>query len=167
MVKHPFKPIYDANSKVLILGSFPSVISRKKSFYYANKNNRFWKVMSNLYNEEISEENDNRIDFLLKHHIALWDVIESCEIKGSSDSSITDVKVNDIKGLLDTTDIKVIYTNGKKAEELYRKYIYPDINIESICLPSTSSANARYSLYDLINEYYCIRMNTIDSHMNS
>ena len=165
MIRHPFKPIYDKDSKILILGSFPSVISRKQSFYYANKNNRFWKILPVLFNETIGETNKERTEFLLKHHIALWDVIESCEINGSSDSSISNVKVNDIKGLLDKSEIITIFTTGKKAHELYMKYIYPLLGIEDINLPSTSSANARMKLDELVSTYRVI-LNTIDSHMN-
>lgn len=165
MIRHPFKPIYDRDSKILILGSFPSVISRKQSFYYANKNNRFWKILPALFNETIGETNKERTEFLLKHHIALWDVIESCEINGSSDSSISNVKVNDIKGLLDKSEINTVFTTGKKAHELYMKYIYPSLGIEDINLPSTSSANARLKLDELVSTYRVI-MNAIDSHMN-
>ena len=165
MMKHPFEPIYDKNSKILILGSFPSVVSRKQSFYYSNKNNRFWKIMPLLFNEKIGDSINERTEFLLRHHIALWDVIESCDINGSSDSSINNVKVNDIKGLLDKTDISTIFTTGKKAHELYIKYVYPQLGIEDINLPSTSSANARMKLDELVSTYGVI-LNTIDSHMN-
>ena len=165
MIKHPFEPIYDRNSEILILGSFPSVVSRKQSFYYANRNNRFWKIMPILFDETIGDSNSERTDFLLRHHIALWDVIKSCDIKGSSDNSISNVRTNDIKGLIDKTDIKRIYTTGKKAHELYLEYVYPKLGIEDINLPSTSSANARMNIDELVSTYRVI-MNTIDSHMN-
>ena len=148
---HPLKPIYDKNSEVLILGSFPSVISRKVNFYYANPNNRFWKVLSNVFEEEI----DDRKEFLIHHHIALWDVIYSCRIEGSSDASIHDVKVNDIQSLVKNSSIHTIFTTGKKAEMLYKKYI--DIDIDCIYLPSTSSANARMHVDDLVNAYKQIK----------
>ena len=118
-----------------------------------------------LFNEKIGDSNNERTEFLLRHHIALWDVIESCDINGSSDSSINNVKVNDIKGLLDKTDISTIFTTGKKAHELYIKYVYPQLGIEDINLPSTSSANARMKLDELVSTYGVI-LNTIDSHMN-
>ncbi|MDO4199073.1 MAG: DNA-deoxyinosine glycosylase [Erysipelotrichaceae bacterium] len=156
MISHPFKPVYDKNSKILILGSFPSVISRKNEFYYGNSNNRFWKLMSYLFDEEISDSIDDKKEFLLRNHIALWDVIESCDINGSSDSSITNVKVNDIKSIIDNTKIDIIYTNGKKASELYNKYVYPVTGIKDMCLPSTSSANAGYHFKDLVKEYEMI-----------
>ncbi len=149
-VVHPFSPIYDENSEILILGSFPSVISREKNFYYANKNNRFWKVMSILFQEDIQD----KVEFCLKHHIALWDVIHSCEIIGSSDSSISNVIVNDIESLISKTNIRKIFFTGKKAEELYKKYI--DFDIAYVGLPSTSSANAKMHLDDLIREYQII-----------
>lgn len=144
---HPLKSIFDSRSEVLILGSFPSVISRKQNFYYANPTNRFWKVMSIVFEEEIID----REQFLLKHHIALWDVIYSCRIQGSSDASIKDMKVNDIESILNKSSIHTIFTTGKKAEMLYQKYV--DLDIECICLPSTSSANARMNVGALVEQY--------------
>lgn len=149
-IDHPFKPVYDASSKVLILGSFPSVISRKENFYYANKNNRFWSVMEELFQEEIQD----RKAFCLKHHIALWDVIQSCEITGSNDASIKNVKLNDIRSLTEKTDISCVFLSGRKALDLYERYI--DLDVEYISLPSTSSANAKYRLDDLVNAYSVI-----------
>ena len=146
-VLHPFPPVFDTESKVLILGSFPSVVSREKNFYYANRNNRFWKVMSMVFQEEISDKKD----FCLKHHIALWDVIHSCSIVGSSDASIKDVCVNDIGTLVEKTKIKTIFLTGKKATTLFSKYVALDI--EAIGLPSTSSANASMHLEDLVEAY--------------
>ncbi len=146
---HPLKPIYNKNSKILILGSFPSVYSRKRSFYYAHPQNRFWPVLEKIFNEKI----DNKEKFLLKHHIALWDVIASCEITGSSDASIKNVKVNDINKLIEHTQIKKVLINGKKAYNLYSKYLKNDVAIECISLPSTSPANAKYSLDDLAEIY--------------
>ena len=148
---HPFAPVFDASSRVLILGSFPSVISRQQAFYYANKNNRFWSVLSAVFEEEITD----RRAFCLSHHLALWDVISSCRITGSSDASIRDVTCNDIAGLIRNTDISAVFTTGKKASSLYQKYI--DLPICHIPLPSTSGANAVYSREDLIREYRKIR----------
>lgn len=149
-VVHPFAPVYDAHSKVLILGSFPSVVSRKLNFYYANRFNRFWPVMSALFDEEI----EDREAFCHKHHIALWDVIHSCRISGSSDTSIKDVTVNNIPALIEKTQVTCIFTTGKKASSLYQKYIHLDI--EQIGLPSTSSANASMRKEDLIQAYSII-----------
>lgn len=151
-VIHPLKPIYDEESRVLILGSFPSIISRKERFYYANKTNRFWNVLKEIFEEEIKD----REMFCHKHHIALWDVIESCTIEGSSDASITNIKINDISKLIKTTKIQVIFTTGSKASSIYDKYV-KDISIKHISLPSTSSANARMKLDDLIEEYKVIK----------
>ncbi len=149
-IVHPFSPVYDEGSQILILGSFPSVISREKQFYYANKNNRFWKVMEQLFHEEIIDYSS----FCHKNHIALWDVIHSCSIQGSSDASISDVVVNDIESLLNQTEIHTIFLTGKKALSLYEKYI--NLNIKFIGLPSTSSANARLRLEDLVESYRII-----------
>ena len=146
-VIHPLEPIYTDTSKYLFLGSFPSVISRKDNMYYANPNNRFWKVMSVIFEEEI----EDKVKFCYKHDIALWDVIKECSIVGSSDASIKDIKINDIESLIKKSDIKVICTNGSKATSLYEKYI--NLDIKHISLPSTSSANARYRLDDLVKEY--------------
>lgn len=146
-VIHPLDAIYDEHSRVLILGSFPSVISRQNKMYYANKTNRFWAVMEALFNEEIS---DYKV-FCHKHRIAMWDVIHSCTIEGSSDSSIRNVKTNDIAGLVQKSDIQLIVTTGKKAAVLYEQYIHLDI--PHVSLPSTSAANAKMKLAELINEY--------------
>lgn len=151
-IVHPFKPIYNKDSKVLILGSFPSVKSREDKFYYAHPQNRFWQVLENIFDEKI----ENKEEFLLNHNIALWDVIKSCEINRSSDSSIKSVKVNDIKGLIEKTNIDIILLNGTKAYNLYQKYIAQNIGIEVVKLPSTSPANAKYKLDDLIKEYSII-----------
>ena len=138
---HPFEPIFDNESKVLILGSIPSPKSREIGFYYGHPQNRFWKVLATIFKESIPKTNEEKTKFVLKYHIALWDVVKSCEIKGASDSSISNVEVNDIKALLQKTKIKYIITTGKKADMLYQKYCYQDAKINSICLPSTSPAN--------------------------
>ena len=150
-VIHPLDAIYDEHSRVLILGSFPSVISRQNKMYYANKTNRFWAVMEALFNVEIT---DHAL-FCHQHHIAMWDVIHSCTIEGSSDSSIKNVKTNDIAGLVHKSNIQLIVTTGKKAAVLYNQYIHLDI--PHISLPSTSAANATMRLEQLINEYQKIK----------
>lgn len=147
---HPLSPIVDTHSKVLILGSFPSVISREKHFYYANSNNRFWKVMETLFHEKIID----RAAFCHVHHIALWDVIASCTIEGSKDSSIQHVQVNDILSLLKQTEIHTIFFTGQKAYQLFHKYM--NIDVENYVLPSTSSANAKMHLEDLVHAYTLI-----------
>ena len=150
-VIHPLDAIYDEHSRVLILGSFPSVISRQNKMYYANKTNRFWAVMETLFKVEITD----RVLFCHQHHIAMWDVIHSCTIEGSSDSSIKNVKTNDIAGLVHKSNIQLIVTTGKKAAVLYNQYIHLDI--PHISLPSTSAANAKMRLEQLINEYQKIK----------
>lgn len=149
-VVHPFPPVVDAESRILILGSFPSVVSRQKQFYYANGNNRFWKVMEIIFAETITDPKA----FCHTHHIALWDVIASCSIEGSNDASISNVVVNDIPGLLAGTKIHTVFTTGKKAYDLFRKHI--DCSLPVIALPSTSSANAAMSLNDLVEKYRII-----------
>ena len=150
-VIHPLDAIYDEHSRVLILGSFPSVISRQNKMYYANKTNRFWAVMEALFNVKITDY----ALFCHQHHIAMWDVIHSCTIEGSSDSSIKNVKTNDIAGLVHKSNIQLIVTTGKKAAVLYNQYIHLDI--PHISLPSTSAANAKMRLEQLINEYQKIK----------
>ena len=146
MIIHPIQPVYDKDSEVLILGSFPSVKSREEGFFYGHPQNRFWKVTASVFDEEPPRTTEKKKDFLIRNHIALWDVIGSCDIEGSSDSSIRNVKVNDISKILTTADIKAIYLNGKKAYHLYQQYLEPTINREGICLPSTSPANAVWRL---------------------
>lgn len=149
-LNHPIPPVYDQDSKILILGSFPSVKSRKYDFFYMNPQNRFWKVLSDLLADDFLVKKEEKISLLLKHHIALWDVIESCEIKGSSDSSIRNVKVNPISELLSQTGIQAIFFNGKKSFQLYEKHISLDFPV--YCLPSTSPANGGNYSYDALKD---------------
>ncbi len=154
---HNIKPIYNKNSQILILGSFPSVKSREGQFFYHHPQNRFWKVLTQLYHHPSLITIDEKKAFLLNHHIAVWDVIASCDIKGSSDQSIENVKVNDITEILKVAPIQHIYTNGKKAHQLYQKYCLPFTLLEDICLPSTSPANAAYSLERLLESWQSIQ----------
>ena len=154
-VEHTFGPVYDSESRILILGSFPSVKSREISFYYGHPQNRFWKLLSLLFNEEIKDKKT----FLLKHHIALFDVIESCDIIGSSDTSIRNVKPNDLSLIINNSKIETVYLNGSKAYELYKKYCADKYDIDAIKLPSTSPANAAYSIEILYNEWRMILNN--------
>lgn len=156
-INHNIAPVYDENSRVLILGSFPSVKSRKCEFFYGHPQNRFWKVTSAVFGCEVPVTVIEKKSFLLKNNIALWDVIESCLIHGSSDSSIKDVVPNDISLILDKADIREIYVNGKTAEKYYNKYILPKVGRKAVCLPSTSPANAAFSLERLIKEWSAIR----------
>jgi TDG/mug DNA glycosylase family protein len=157
---HNIPPVYNRDSQILILGSFPSVKSREGAFFYHHPQNRFWKVLSALFHEPPLITIDEKKQFLLKHHIALWDVIESCEIKGSSDSSIDNVVINDLQKVLESSSIQYIYTNGKKAHSLYQKYCLSMTHIEDICLPSSSPANATYTLEKLIDSWQIILQNS-------
>lgn len=150
---HEFGPVYDENSRILILGSFPSVKSREVQFYYGHPKNRFWKLLSLLYGVDEFADISQKKQFLLANGIALWDVIESCDITGSSDSSIRNVVPNDIGRILKAANIERIYANGKTAEKLYRKYVQPVTGYEIIGLPSTSPANAAFSLERLAEEW--------------
>lgn len=147
---HPIKPVYDENSKFLILGSFPSQKSREQQFFYGHSQNRFWKVLAMIFGVDEPDSVEDRKCFLLSHQIAVWDVIASCEIVGSSDSSIKNVVPNDLSEILFTADIKRIFVNGKTAEKYYNKYIRDIIKREAVCLPSTSPANAAWSLEKLV-----------------
>ena len=157
MVIHPIEPVYDKDSKILILGSFPSVKSREEGFFYGHKQNRFWKVISAVYNEEEPKTIEEKKALLLRNHIALWDVIKSCDIVGSSDSSISNVVANDLSVILDVADIKAIYVNGKTALKYYEKYTEPVIKRPAICLPSTSPANAAWNMDRLLEAWSCIK----------
>ena len=148
--EHTFMPVYNKNSKILILGSFPSVKSREAGFYYYHPQNRFWKIIAALTEERIPETIEEKKKILLQHKIAIWDVIKSCEITGSSDSSIKDVMPADIESILQKSQIEKIYANGGKAYQLYMKYIFPNTKQDIIKLPSTSPANASYSLECLL-----------------
>ena len=159
MPVHPIAPVFDKDSKVLILGSFPSVRSREEGFFYGHPQNRFWKVTSQIFGEELPVTIDEKKAFLIRNHIALWDVIGSCEIDGSSDSSIRDVTVNDLSVILGTADIRAIFLNGKKAEQYYLKYLFPILKRNAVCLPSTSPANAAWNLDKLADAWKIIKDN--------
>lgn len=156
-VLHPIKPIFNKDSRILILGSFPSVKSREGQFFYHHPQNRFWKVLATIYGQELPKMIPEKINFLIDNQIAVWDVIHSCEIVGSSDSSIKNVVPNDIGSILKQASIERIYANGNKSYELYKKYCYPVISRDIIKLPSTSPANAAFSLDRLVKEWSCIR----------
>lgn len=157
MVSHPFPPLYNGNSKILILGSFPSVKSREQMFFYGHPQNRFWKVISAVFDENTPETIEDKKEFLLSHGIALWDSIKSCDIVGSSDSSIKNVVPNDIGIILKSADIKAIFTNGKTSDKYYNMYIKDAVNRNSICLPSTSPANAAWNLERLTTAWSVIK----------
>lgn len=155
-IVHPFEPVFTPDSEVLVLGSFPSVKSREQSFYYGHPQNRFWKVLCALLNEDFPLTVQDKIHMLNDHKIALWDVIESCDIKGSSDSSIKNAVPTDISSILAETKISRIYCNGKLAGKLYDKYQNKLTGIPAVTLPSTSPANAAFSLEKLTTEWSVI-----------
>ena len=153
----PIPPVYDRNSRILILGSFPSVKSREQGFFYGHKQNRFWKVTAGVFGQPVPETIEEKRKFLLEQHIAVWDVIASCEIEGSSDASIRSVIPNDLSGILKTADIRQIFCNGGKSFELYVKYLLPVTGREAVKLPSTSPANAAASLEVLLQKWKIIK----------
>ena len=145
-IQRQFGPVYDENSKILILGSFPSVKSREVNFFYGHPQNRFWRVVSELLDEALPQTVPEKRKMLLSHHIALWDTIASCTVTGSSDASIKDVVPNDLSKILEAADIRQIYCNGMTSWSLYEKYIRPVTGRSAVKLPSTSPANAAWSL---------------------
>jgi len=157
MIKHPFPPLYNKDSRVLILGSFPSVKSREQMFFYGHPQNRFWKVVSTVFQCDMPETIEEKKQLLLENGIALWDVIASCEITGSSDSSIRNVIVNDISRILNEADIRQIFVNGKTAEKYFKKYTKAQINRDAVCLPSTSPANAAWSVEQLVEKWIVLK----------
>ena len=155
-IVHSFEPVYDKDSEILILGTLPSVKSRENNFYYGHKQNRFWKVLAILLKEPVPDTIEEKKAMLLAHRIALWDVIQSCDIKGSSDSSIKNVQPTDIGMILEKTNMTQIYANGNKAGQLYKRYQFPVTGIEATVLPSTSPANAAWSLARLCEAWKTI-----------
>ena len=156
MITHPIPPVYDANSRVLILGSFPSVKSREEGFFYGHPQNRFWKVLSAVLGCSVPLSVEDKKQMLLHHRIALWDVIASCEITGSADSSIKNAEPNDLSVILDAAPVEAIFVNGKTAEKYYNRYIRDKIGREAVCLPSTSPANAAWGMERLVEAWRAI-----------
>ncbi len=144
-IRHPIPPVWDERSRILILGSFPSVRSREEGFFYGHRQNRFWRLLAALFGEKEPESVGEKKRLLLENRVALWDVIGECDIEGSADSAIKNAEPNDISPILAGADIKRIYANGGKAWELYMKRIFPVTGIEAVKLPSTSPANAACS----------------------
>ena len=155
IVIHPFPPVWNENSKILILGSIPSPKSRENNFYYAHPRNRFWPVMENLFNVKLESVSEKK-DFLLNNRIALWDVLKSCEIDGAADGSIKNPQPNDIKSIVSASSIDTVFTTGSAANKFYRRFIEEDISLKAVSLPSTSPANARMSLDTLTESYRVI-----------
>lgn len=153
-VEHTLKPIYNKESKILILGTMPSPKSREYKFYYSHPQNRFWKVISCVLNQDEPKTNEEKETFLLKNGIAMWDVLKSCEINGADDSSIKSPVVNDISLVVESSNVRKIFTTGKKATDLYKRYCEKNVNMPSVYLPSTSAANCRNYNYDSLVKAY-------------
>lgn len=152
-VTHEFDAFFDKDSRVLILGTIPSPKSREQEFYYGHPQNRFWKVLADVLDEEFPQTVEERKGFLKRNHIALWDVLESCEIKGASDVSIRNARPNDMNRILQAADIRAIFATGAKAAKLYKKLCFPECGVEAVRLPSTSPANCGCS-YEKLREAY-------------
>ena len=155
-VTHPIAPVFDENSRILILGSFPSVKSREAAFFYGHPQNRFWKVVSGVLGCDCPQTIEEKRTMLLAHHIALWDVIASCRIEGSSDSSIRDAVPTDLSVLLAHAPIRAVFCNGQTAFRLYARYQEQEIGLPATLLPSTSPANAAYSIPRLLESWSVI-----------
>ena len=156
-IMHPFGPLFGPDSRILILGSFPSVKSREQNFFYGHPQNRFWKVIAAVYGEKVPLSVPEKKALILDHGLALWDSIASCVITGSSDASIRDVRPNDLRIILDSCSIERIYCNGRKSHEMYERYILPETGREAGCLPSTSPANAQWSLEKLVGAWSVLK----------
>lgn len=154
---HTIPPVYNADSEILILGSFPSVKSRETQFFYGHPKNRFWRVLAHVFESPIPETVADKTAFLLSHNIAVWDVIKTCSIQGSQDSSIKDAVPNDLRVILDSAHIRAVFTNGKTAHTLYTRFIEPKIGIKAYPLPSTSPANAAFSFEKLCDAWKIIK----------
>ena len=154
-VTHGFEPVYDGSSRILILGSMPSEMSRREGFYYGNPRNRFWQVLCEILREPLPDSIESKKSMLLRRHIALWDVIQSCDIRGSADSEIKNIVPTALGEVLGG-NIKAVFANGKKAAAVYEKYQKEHIGMSIITLPSTSPANAAYSVQRLIDDWSAI-----------
>ena len=157
VVVHPSPPVWNEDCKLLILGSFPSVKSREGMFFYHHPQNRFWKTIAAVYGVSVPETVEEKKSFLLSNGIALWDCIGSCEIIGSDDSTIRNVQPNDIAGLLQKTKIRDVFCNGSTAYNCYCRHILPQTGIPARKLPSTSPANASWSLERLTEAWSAVK----------
>lgn len=153
---HPIPPLYDENCTKLVLGSFPSVKSREAQFFYGHPQNRYWRLLAKLFDEEIPTTIEEKTRLALSHNIAMWDTIHSCTIIGSSDSSIKDVVPNDLSVILSNSKVDRIFANGATSYNLYQRYIYPITKIKAVKLPSTSPANAAFSIDRLAEQWKII-----------
>lgn len=156
-ITHNFSPVFDGNSEILILGSLPSVKSRENAFYYGHPQNRFWRVLASIYRTEVPDSIEGKTGLLLNNRIALWDVISSCDIRGSSDSSIRNVVPTDLNHIIKDANIRHIYANGKTAAALYNKYQFKKTGVSITTLPSTSPANAVWTFERLCEAWKIIK----------
>jgi hypoxanthine-DNA glycosylase len=161
-VIHELKPVFDNNSKILILGTMPSPKSRELGFYYSHPQNRLWKVLGALFGEQPPISPEDKTDFLLRHGIAMWDVLRSCVIQGADDNSISEAEPNEIGSILQKAEIRAIFTTGKKATDLYRRLCQPSIGLPSVYLPSTSPANCRNQTVETLTEAYRVILEYLD-----
>ncbi len=157
MLQHPFPPLYSSHSTTLILGSFPSVKSREQLFFYGHPQNRFWRVLASVFHCAVPETITEKKALILSNRLALWDVLAACEIQGSADSSIRNAAANDLSPILQNAPITRIFVNGRTAEKYFLRYTAPKIGRTAVCLPSTSPANAAFSLEKLIDAWKIIR----------
>lgn len=155
-VIHPLEPVYDKESRVLILGSMPSIKSREVGFYYGHPKNRFWSTLEKVYGMKIGGSKEEKVEFLTQHHIALFDVLKSCDINSSKDASIRNPVPNNFTKILENSKITAIFTTGRKAYNLYKKYCYPETKIEAISLPSTSPCNCSKGIEEELERAYKI-----------
>lgn len=160
-ITHDFQPVFDARSRVLLLGTMPSPKSRETGFYYGHPRNRFWKVIAEVCGEAVPQTREEKIKLALSHYIAVWDVLAGCDIRGAEDSSIRNPVPNDMGVILNHAQIQAVFTTGTKAYQLYQKYCYPKTGMKAQNLPSTSPANCRisdkelYEAYRIILQYGC------------
>lgn len=152
-VQHAFGPVFDQNSRILVLGTMPSPASRQNGFYYSHPRNRFWPVLAQLLGEPLPTTPEQKRDFALRHGIALWDVLASCTIAGAEDASIRRPVANDLSGIFAVAELRAVFTTGGKAHQLYRRFCLPQTGVEDIPLPSTSPANCRLGLDQLCAAY--------------
>ena len=156
-ISHPIPPLFDENSEKLILGSFPSVKSREAMFFYGHPQNRFWRLLPLIFDEKIPVTIEEKSALILRHNLALWDSIQSCVITGSSDSSVKDVVPNDLSVIISNSRVTQIFCNGALSHKMYMKYIYPQTKIEAVKLPSTSPANAAFSIERLYEQWNILK----------
>ena len=161
-IVHTIPPVYDGESRVLLLGTMPSPGSRAAGFFYGHPQNRMWRVLGNVFGEETPMGTQARRDFLLRHHIAMWDVLSACTIRGADDASIRDPEPNDLRPILGSAPIRAVFCTGKKAFSLYRRHILPVTGVEALCLPSTSPANCRWETLETLTEQYRVLLRYMD-----